>query len=575
MSHKAPESAKPPAPGDRLLHYEIVGEIGRGGMGRILMANDTRLDRRVAIKVLPPEFVSDPERLARFQREAKALAALNHPNIVTIFGVEHAAGQHFLIMELVEGQTLKKLIPSSGCNIKEFFEIATALAEALNAANERGITHRDVKPENVIVTTSGRVKMLDFGLAKPSGDNTLASTMKDSDHDEITRDGAILGTVPYMSPEQVRGEVADHRSDIFSLGIIFYEMLTGRRPFQGESPAQLISAILRDTPSSVTQLRTGVPRHLGRIVRQCLEKDPRKRFQTAQDVQNQLRDLQKELELQKVLDSAHPIQAPTPSRTTISTPSSRSPIGSLVRSRPGLLGLLALVFAFNYGETTIEEFVKNTTGVGVETGRTLAAAMHWLEGSYRFQNHDVSSWLLVYGYSTAYFFVFPALSLAVAIALARRSYLAPFRVLSLAVTVVYAISLPFFLLFPVIERWAYPESGAILLSDLWSSKLIESFRPISGLDNCFPSFHVSLTMVIILVCFQFRLRLRIAVAALGTSIIVSTWVLGIHWLADIIAGAATAVIAVAVATRLDRHIEHTSQRHDPEFRSFSAPTARL
>ncbi len=258
-------------------------------MGEVYRATDSKLGREVALKVLPPDMALDPERLARFQREARAVAALNHPHIVTIHSVEEADGIHFLTMELVEGQSLDRLIPASGLPVERIVEIASALAEALAAAHEKGIMHRDLKPANVMVTDDGRVKVLDFGLAKEhhaahSGDATLTSANQ-------TGAGVVMGTPAYMSPEQIAGRALDHRTDIFSLGVVLHEMATGMRPFQGTSSAELASAILRDVPASVTDVRVNLPGDLARIIRRCLEKDPRHRVQTARDIGNEFREL--------------------------------------------------------------------------------------------------------------------------------------------------------------------------------------------------------------------------------------------------------------------------------------------
>ncbi|HLW88718.1 MAG TPA: protein kinase [Terriglobales bacterium] len=277
------------APGATLGPYEIQSPLGAGGMGEVYRATDTKLGRDVALKVLPAEMAHDPERLARFRREAKALAQLDHPNIVTIYSVEESEGIHFLTMQLVEGQPLDRLIPAGGLPVEQIVEIASALGDALAAAHEKGIVHRDLKPANVMVSAEGRVKVLDFGLAKDVraanvGDATLTSASQ-------TQVGVVMGTPAYMSPEQTSGRPLDHRTDIFSLGVLLHEMATGRRPFDGNSSAELVSAILRDTPPSVTDVRPDLPGDLARIVRRCLEKDPRHRVQTARDVSNEFRDL--------------------------------------------------------------------------------------------------------------------------------------------------------------------------------------------------------------------------------------------------------------------------------------------
>ncbi len=247
--------------GKTLLHYRILDKLGAGGMGEVYKAEDTRLKREVALKVLPAEMAENPERLQRFQREAELVASLNHPSIVTIYSVEEAEGLHFLTMEMVTGQTLGELVPPGGMKLEAFLEVAVPLAQALAAAHDRGVTHRDLKPANVMVTSAGQVKVLDFGLAKlrvadGSADQTQMPT------EALTQQGLIMGTIPYMAPEQLEGRLTDHRCDIFSMGILLQEMVTGERPFKGESSASLISAILRDAPRSITERRSDLPRQL-------------------------------------------------------------------------------------------------------------------------------------------------------------------------------------------------------------------------------------------------------------------------------------------------------------------------
>jgi eukaryotic-like serine/threonine-protein kinase len=282
-------------PGTRLGPYEIIGSLGAGGMGEVYRARDPRLGREVALKVLPPAVTGDAVRLERFDREARAIAALNHPHIVTIHSTEEAGGVRFLTMELVEGQTLNELIVAGGIGVARFLEIAVPLADALTAAHEKHITHRDLKPGNVMLSHDGRVKVLDFGLARVGRgdvpDLSLAATLA-----PVTQYGTIVGTMPYMSPEQVEGRQLDPRSDLFSLGVIFYELLIGERPFHGDSSPALMSAILRDVPSSLTARRPDVPATLARLVSRCLEKRPEDRVQTARDIYNELRLVQRELE---------------------------------------------------------------------------------------------------------------------------------------------------------------------------------------------------------------------------------------------------------------------------------------
>jgi len=275
--------------GQTIAHYRIVDKIGAGAMGEVYRATDSMLGRDLAFKVLPPDMARDPIRLARFQREARAVAALNHPHIVTIFSVEEADGVHFLTMELVEGQSLDRRIPKGGLSAEQIVEIATALADALAAVHEKGIVHRDLKPANVMVTNEGRVKVLDFGLAKDVREaDPSDATLTSAGH---TQAGVVMGTPAYMSPEQISGRAVDHRTDIFSLGVVLHEMATGRRPFQGDSSAELVSSILRDTPSLVTDVRVDLPCDLAQVIRRCLEKDPQHRVQTARDVANEFRDM--------------------------------------------------------------------------------------------------------------------------------------------------------------------------------------------------------------------------------------------------------------------------------------------
>ncbi|HEX7078837.1 MAG TPA: protein kinase [Candidatus Eisenbacteria bacterium] len=302
--------------GTRLGTYQISGSLGAGGMGEVYRARDTRLGREVAVKVLPGAVTSSADRLARFEREARTVAGLNHPNIVTLFSVEDEEGIRFLTMELVEGQSLDRLITPGGLPLSRVLEISIPLANALIAAHERGVVHRDLKPGNVMVTPDGWVKVLDFGLAKiamGAGESAAqGATIGATAEGPISGEGQVLGTVPYMAPEQIRGEAVDARSDLFALGIILYELATGRRPFTGATPADVSSSILRDVPAPVLSLRGDLPRDLNRIIVRCLEKNPRDRFQTARDVYNELRYVKREIES----GTAPVTPAPAPAATT-------------------------------------------------------------------------------------------------------------------------------------------------------------------------------------------------------------------------------------------------------------------
>jgi serine/threonine protein kinase/Flp pilus assembly protein TadD len=278
--------------GQTLSHFKITAKLGEGGMGEVYLAEDNKLKRKVALKVLPPEMAGDPDRLSRFQREAETIASLSHPNIVTIFSVEEAEGIHFLTMELVEGMSIDELLPEGGLDLDRFLALAIPLADAVACAHEQGIIHRDLKPANVMVTKAGeRVKVLDFGLAKLTPSRSAADDLEELPTLTQTREGMVMGTPHYMSPEQAKGEVLDHRSDIFSLGVMLFEMATGEKPFQGTSAIELLSAVLRDQPTPMTETHPELPRSLDRLVRRCLEKNSDHRYQTAREVLNELQGL--------------------------------------------------------------------------------------------------------------------------------------------------------------------------------------------------------------------------------------------------------------------------------------------
>jgi serine/threonine protein kinase/lipoprotein NlpI len=299
--------------GQTLSHYRITAKLGEGGMGEVYLAEDEKLERKVALKVLPAEVASDPDRLRRLQREARALAALDHPNIVTVFSVEEDDRLHFLTMAHVEGDDLDTLIPEEGFSVERLLELAIPLADALRAAHERGIIHRDLKPGNVMVDSEGRLRVLDFGLARrevaagPDDETALASAT-------MTKVGTVMGTYPYMSPEQAQGQMADARSDLFSLGIILYEMATGRRPFAGETGVSLISSILKDAPTPVTDLKAGLPEELGEIIGKCLEKDPADRFASAEELRDRLEALRREVQAGQTIVSKRWASVVTPRR---------------------------------------------------------------------------------------------------------------------------------------------------------------------------------------------------------------------------------------------------------------------
>ncbi|PYX48650.1 MAG: hypothetical protein DMG79_11320, partial [Acidobacteria bacterium] len=271
-------------PGKKLGPYEIQSMLGAGGMGEVYRAHDSRLDRIVAIKVLPASYSADRERLQRFAQEARAAAALNHPNILSIFDIGEEQGAPYVVSELLEGETLRERLRNGALPIRRVIDYATQVAKGLAVAHEKGIVHRDLKPENLFLTTDGRVKILDFGLAKLTRPETQDGSGDAPTIQVATEAGVVMGTAGYMSPEQVRSKPADHRSDIFSFGAILYEMISGKRAFHGETSADVMSAILKEETPELSETARNVPPGLDRIVRHCLEKHPSQRFQSAGDL---------------------------------------------------------------------------------------------------------------------------------------------------------------------------------------------------------------------------------------------------------------------------------------------------
>jgi serine/threonine protein kinase len=270
--------------GQRLGAYEILGTLGAGGMGEVYRARDTRLDRDVAIKVLPEAFREDPEARARFEREAKAVAALSHPNIMGIHDFGQDNGVVYAVVELLDGETLREALAAGPMLPRRAVDVARMVACGLGAAHDSGFVHRDLKPENLFLTRDGNLKILDFGLARNASDATTAVGDDTPTFTHLTGAGVVLGTVHYMSPEQTRGEPVGPASDIFSLGTVLYEMLCGKRPFEAETVPETMTAILREEPPPFPEGESGASLVVQRIVQRCLEKQPEQRFHSAQDL---------------------------------------------------------------------------------------------------------------------------------------------------------------------------------------------------------------------------------------------------------------------------------------------------
>src|SRR5262249_37370520 len=296
---------------DEIAHYRVINKLGAGGMGEVWLAEDTRLGRKVALKMLPEQFTRDEDRVRRFVQEAKAASALNHPNIITIHEIAQTDSRHYIATEFIEGDTLRQKLSHGPLPVDETLEVASQVAGALAAAHKAGVIHRDIKPENVMVRSDGIVKVLDFGLAKLTEQRYEAPDVVDESAPTIakvnTNPGTVMGTVGYMAPEQVRGKEVDVRTDVFSLGVILYEMVTGRAPFLGETPSGVIAALLEREPAPISRLAPDTPAELRHIINKALRKDREDRYQSVRSMLADLKALKQEMEFTARLErSASP-----------------------------------------------------------------------------------------------------------------------------------------------------------------------------------------------------------------------------------------------------------------------------
>lgn len=330
--------------GERIGHYQIMALLGSGGMGDVYLAKDTRLGRRVALKLLPDYLTDDESRVRRFKQEARAASALNHPNILTIYEIEQADGRYFIATEFVEGDTLRQRMKSGRLKLSEALEIAVQIAGALSKAHQIGIVHRDIKPENIMLDADGRVKVLDFGLAKYTQPLDAGDAAGSTTENAYTVPGVLMGTTAYMSPEQARGLTVDARTDIWSLGVVLYEMVAGRLPFNGQTATDVLAAILEHEPEPLPEQMSVAPDGLQRIIERVLRKEREGRYQTSKELSLDMENLRRELDAAGSAGRATPVKP-----VTQETPSSASSSARPSRSTLALVltaGLLLAAFAF-------------------------------------------------------------------------------------------------------------------------------------------------------------------------------------------------------------------------------------
>ncbi len=365
--------------GQTISHYRILGKLGGGGMGVVYEAEDTRLGRRVALKFIPDNLVGDPKSLERFEREARAASQLNHPNICTIHDIQDNNGHPFIVMEKLEGESLKQMIRGKALDIDQILDVGAQVADALTASHAKGIIHRDIKPANIFLTTGGQAKVLDFGLAKLTKESKLATSTDTGIEDSLTAVGVIPGTAVYMAPEQARSETLDSRSDLFSFGVVLYEMATGKKPFAGTNIVTTLDAVLHQKPAPPRGVNPMVPPELENIIGKAMEKDKAKRYQTAAEMKADLQHLKRETESGLVKTGQRIVQ---PLRVATQTFSSSSPLQTylVIGMAAVLLTVLGAVGAWwlKHRKPPAPAFAKNTIAVLPLQNMTNDANMEYL-----------------------------------------------------------------------------------------------------------------------------------------------------------------------------------------------------
>ncbi|HEV2714288.1 MAG TPA: serine/threonine-protein kinase, partial [Terriglobales bacterium] len=352
------------AAGKKLGRYEVRAKLGEGGMGEVYLARDTQLDREVALKILTAEVARDPQRLHRFLQEARAASALSHPNVAHIYEIGQADGAHFITMEYVDGVSLEKKISGRPLAVSDLLDIAIQIADALDEAHAKGITHRDIKSSNIMLTSRGRVKVLDFGLAKVS--SLAAATDRTSNSEIATRvktsPGVVMGTVNYMSPEQALGREVDYRSDIFSFGVVLYEMAAGRLPFTGDTATETIDRIAHAQPEALARLNYDVPAELDVIVKKALRKNRDERYQTIHDVLIDLKELKRDVDLSASLEASTP---PPARRAELATEAFAKPVSTTSVPPVAQTASIPAPHPTSSAEYLVGEIKRHKAGIGV------------------------------------------------------------------------------------------------------------------------------------------------------------------------------------------------------------------